>query len=93
MLRERPGLQSITYFAKFDYQGFQKIVPSMCESALQWKDSNVNIVLDFMLNLTTLTPLYIGHKPTGLMIDNRTKKQFENIKANKHQNTFKLDVF
>ena len=45
----------------------------MCERALQDKDAKVNIVLDFLLNLTTLTTLYLGHKPTNVMIDSRTK--------------------
>ena len=51
------------------------------------KDANVNIVKNFLLELTALTPLYDGHKPTGMMIDIRTKKHFDNIKANKDKNT------
>ena len=65
----------------------------MCERALQHKDAYVNILVDFMLNLTTLTPLYSGQKSTTAMIDSRTLKQFENIKANKDRSTLKLDIF
>ena len=65
----------------------------MCEKALQHKDAYVNILVDFMLNLTTLTPLFSGHKPSTAMIDSRTLQQFENIKANKHGNTLKLDIY
>ena len=65
----------------------------MCERALQHKDAHVNILLDFILSLTTLTPLFCGHKPTTAMIDSRTPQQFENIKANKDRNTLKLDIY
>ena len=72
LLRERPGLQNITYSATYDLWGEWKLVPSMCDRALQHKNTYVNILLDFMLNLTTLTPLFSGHKPTTAMIDSRT---------------------
>ena len=65
----------------------------MCEKALQHKDAYVNILLDFMLNMTTLTPLFSGHKPTTAMIDARAVQQFENIKANKDKSTLKLDIY
>ena len=65
----------------------------MCEKALQHKDAYVNILLDFMLNMTTLTPLFSGHKPTTAMIDARTAQQFENIKTNKDKSTLKLDIY
>ena len=65
----------------------------MCERALQHKDAYVNILVDFILDLTTLTPLYSGHKPTTAMIDSRTPRQFENIKANKDRNTLKFDIY
>ena len=61
MLRERPGLQNITYSARYDRLGAARLVPSMCERALQHKDAYVNILVDFILSLTTLTPLYSGH--------------------------------
>ena len=92
-LRERPGLKSITYSARVDKEGQKRIVPSMCEMALQMKEANVNILRDFVLELTTLTPLYPGHKPTPKMIDIRTKKHFENIKANKDKKTLKFDIY
>ena len=72
MLKERPGLQNITYSTGYDLHGNSRLVPSMCEKALQQKDAYVNILLDFLLNLTTLTPLFFGHKPTSAMIDSRT---------------------
>ena len=72
MLRERPGLQNITYSARYDGRVDSRLVPSMCERALQHKDAYVNILVDFILSLTTLTPLYSGHKPTNAMIDSRT---------------------
>ena len=53
----------------------------------------VNILVEFMLDMTTLIPLYIGHKPTTAMIDSRTLQQFDNIKANKDRNTLKLDIY
>ena len=65
----------------------------MCERALQHKDAYVNILVDFMLDMTTLTPLFFGHKPTTAMIDTRTPKQLENIKANKDKKTLKLDIY
>ena len=65
----------------------------MCEKALQLKDVYVNVLVDFVLNLTTLTPLFSGHKPTTAMIDCRTSRMFENIKANKDRNTLKFDIY
>ena len=65
----------------------------MCERALQHKDAYVNILVDFMLDMTTLTPLFFGHKPSTAMIDTRSPQQLENIKANKDKNTFKLDIY
>ena len=93
LLRERPGLQNITYSARFDNHGDERLVPSMCKRALQYKDAKVNILLDFMLNLTTLTPLFSGQRHTTAMLDSRTPQQLENIKANKDKNTFKLDIY
>ena len=60
---------------------------------MQDKEAKVNIVLDFVLNLVTLTDLYPGRKPMNLMIDSRTKEQFDKIKANKDSRTLKLDIF
>ena len=65
----------------------------MCEMALQNKEANVNILQNFLLELTSLNPLYDGHKASKMMIDIRTKKHFENIKANKDKNTLKLDIY
>ena len=65
----------------------------MCERALQDKEAKVNILLDFLLNLTTMTALYLGHKPTNVMIDSRTKPQFDKIKANKDNRTLKFHIF
>ena len=76
MLRERPGLQNITFSARYDDFGNSRLVPSMCERALQHKDAYVNILVDFILGLATLTPLFSGHKPTTAMIDSRTLQQF-----------------
>ena len=71
-VKERPGLQNITYSARYDNLGLSNLVPSMCERALMHKDARCNILVEFLLDLTTLTPLYIGHKPTTAMIDSRT---------------------
>ena len=65
----------------------------MCAKALYEKEANVNIVLDFVLNLTTITDLYPGHKPIDVMIDSRSKEKFDGIKANKDKHTLKFDVF
>ena len=65
----------------------------MCAQALQHKEAYVNIILDFMLDFTTLTPLFHGQKHCTAMIDTRTLKNFENIKANKDKNTFKFDIY
>ena len=71
-VKERPGLQNITYTARYDNLGMSELVPSMCQRALMNKDAHVSILIDFLLDLTTLTPLYLGHKPTTAMIDSRT---------------------
>ena len=65
----------------------------MCEKALNYKYANVNLILDFVLDISILTPLYLGHKPTSVMIDTRSSSQFERIRANKDSLTFSLNVF
>ena len=70
-----------------------KFYTSMCQKALLHKDANVNIILDFILDLTTTIPLFVGHKPTSSMIDTRTQKHFEKFKALKDKNTLKLDIY
>ena len=65
----------------------------MSERALQQKDANVNILLDFVIDLTTLTPLFFGQKPTSVMIDIRSPEQFDRIKANKDSLTFSLNIY
>ena len=93
LMRERPGLQSIMYTAKYDFCCRARTVPSMCAAALQHKNANVNIILDFVHDMTSLTPLFLGHKPTSnLMIDPRSPLQFEKIKANKDSLTFNLNI-
>ena len=93
LLRERPGLQSIMYTAKYDFRCRARTVPSMCEAALQHKDANVNIILDFVHDMTSLTPLFLGHTPTSnLMIDPRSSLKFEKIKANKDSLTFNFSI-
>ena len=59
----------------------------MCERALQHKQAYVNILLEFVLDIASLTPLFSGQKPTTAMIDTRTPKKFENIRSNKDKNT------
>ena len=54
----------------------------MCEKALQQKDAKVHIILDYMLELYPITPLYQGQKNIPIMLDNRNKEQFQNIKEN-----------
>ena len=54
----------------------------MCERALQNKNANVNIIHDFLLETTSLTPLFPNQKPKSIMLDNRTKNQFSSIKRN-----------
>ena len=93
LMRERPGLQSIMYIERYDFRCRERIVPSMCEAALQHKNANVNLILDFVHDMISLTPLFLGHKPTSkLMIDARSPLQFEKIKANKDSLTFNLNI-
>ena len=93
MLRERPGLQNITYTADYDHEGCYGKVPSMAGRALQQVDANVNILLDFLNDLTIIHPLYLGQKPTTAMIDKRTAQKFAYIKANKDKKTLKFDIY
>ena len=93
LLRERPGLQNITYTADYDHEGNYGKVPSMANKALQQKDANATILLNFMNDLTIIHPLYFGQKPTTAMIDKRTAKKFANIKANKDMKTLKFDIY
>ena len=65
----------------------------MCERALQQSDAKVNKSLDFVVDKRPLTSLFSGHKPMSVMIDDRTKKQFAAIVANKDQLTLRLAIF
>ena len=71
-LKERPGLECIAYTAIHDEVNFSKSLQKICERALELKDANVNFTIEFILDKTVLTPLYYGHKPKSLMIDNRS---------------------
>ena len=82
-LKERPGLQRITYTAVYDYSNIQGLLQQICERALQQRDVNVNKSLEFVIDKSPLTPLYSGQRPISVMIDNRSEKQFAKIKANK----------
>ena len=64
----------------------------MCERALQEKEASVNIILDFVLSLTNITLLFPGHKPINVMVDSRTKEQFDKIKSKRDKPTLKFDI-
>ena len=53
----------------------------------------MNMIPDFVLDLTELTPLYAGHMPNSAMIDIRSPEQFSKIKANKDSLTFSLNIY
>ena len=53
----------------------------------------MNLLLDFVNDLTKLTPLFLGHKPTSVMIDTRSPEKFDRIKANKDSLTFNLNIY
>ena len=46
-----------------------------------------------MNELTTLNPLFLGHRPTNVMIDSRSPEKLRRIKANIDSNTFKFDIY
>ena len=92
-MKERPGLQSITYKALFDKDDQEKLVSSLLKMALSQKDANVNIMVNFLSSLTTIDPLIPGQIPSLLMIDNRTPEQFKSIKDNKDRKSLKFDIF
>ena len=65
----------------------------MYERAKQQSDAKVNKSIDFMVDKCTVISLFSGHKPMSVMIDDRTKKQFAAIVANKDQLTLRLAIF
>ena len=58
------------------------LIPQICAKALQQKDANVYRVIDFVLELTNPTLLFLGQKHNHIMIDKRTESQFYNLKKN-----------
>ena len=92
-MKERPGLQNITYKALFDKDDQEKLVSSLLKMALSQKDANVNIMVNFLNSLTTIDPLIPGQIPPPLMIDNRIPKQFKSIIDNKDRKALKFDIF
>ena len=46
-----------------------------------------------MLDKTSPNSLYNGHMPISVMLDTRTRKCFEKIKANKNNLTLKIDLY
>ena len=65
----------------------------MHERAMQQSDAKVNKSLDFIVDKTELTPLFIGHEPLCAMIDIRTQKMFATIVANKDHLTLSFAIF
>ena len=65
----------------------------MFERALNLKDAKVNKSLDFMIDKLKLLPLHPGHKPSSVMIDSRSKRLFDKIKANKDKSTLLVDIY
>ena len=60
---------------------------------MQQSDAKVNKSVDFVVDKCALSSLFDGHKPVNVMIDTRTKKQFEAIVANKDQMTLEFSIF
>ena len=54
----------------------------ICEKAMQQKDANVHRVDDFLLELTSPTPLFLGQKPDNTMIEKRNEDTFSKLKTN-----------
>ena len=46
-----------------------------------------------MIDKLKLTPLYPGHKPPSVMVDSRSKRLFDKIKANKDKSTLIFDIY
>ena len=82
LLSERPGLQNLTYYEVIDFNNSNKIIDQMCHKAMEQRDSLVYDTLEFLTDKLTLTSLYTGQKPSSVMIDSRTVKQFAKIKIN-----------
>ena len=83
-LNERPGLERITYMTNEIRlrRGSEYFFKEMREKALHQKDAKVHFILDYMLKMSPITPLYQGQKNIPMMLDNRNKEQFKNIKEN-----------
>ena len=93
LLKERPGLNRITYSAFEDNANRMGVVRQICDRALYQKDALVNKSLQFVVDKSPLTPLFCGHKPMPVMIDSRSEKQFAKVKANKDKNTLMVKIF
>ena len=92
-LKERPGLQRITYSAIFDLGCDKKLIKQMSERALQQKDANVNKSFEFLVGKTAHTSLFRGHKPISVMIEGRSRKKFAKIKNNRDVSALTVEIF
>ena len=93
LLSERPGLQNIIYTVTYDNFNNKKSISQMCKRALQNKNMNVNIIHDFLLEMTSITPLFPSQKPKFIMLDNCTKNQFSSIKKNYDSYELNFQIF
>ena len=53
----------------------------------------VNLTVDFLNDKTGLNYLFLGHKPTSVMIDARSEQNFAELIACKGAKTLKTDFF
>ena len=94
LLSERPGLQRLSYVAKYDENNAKRLLNQFChKSILEQLDTNVNKIDQFIESKWSLTKFKNSPKPISVMVDARSEETMSKVKINKEGKTLGLQIF
>ena len=94
LLSERPGLQRLSYVAKYDENNAKRLLNQFChKSILEQLDTNVNKIDQFIESRWSLTKFKNSPKPISVMVDARSEETMSKVKINKEGKTLGLQIF
>ena len=94
LLSERPGLNRLSYVAKYDENNESKLLNQFCHrSIIQQSDTNVNKIDEFVESKWNLIRFEHITKPEVVMVDARSEETMSKVKENHEGNTLGLEIF
>ena len=94
LLSERPGLQRLSYVAKYDENNAKRLLNQFChKTILEQLDTNVNKIDQFIESKWSLIKFKNSPKPISVMVDARSEETMSKVKINKEGKTLGLKIF